>query len=373
MVVAMMGVNDLGSHMPYETTTGPGAIRFIKLLKVYKLARLVWMHAVIKAKETYKKTIGWNPRDYNAYVGLGNFYYAQGNYALAEESFKKALDMNPINDDAYAELGRIYREQGRFQEAEDSFKKALDINPGNDNASVKLARIYREKRQFLEAGELLTRVLDLNSEDNDAHVELGILYQAQRHTESNFAREEEALKKAIGVNPESERAYFRLGMLYRMQHRFGEAEDSFKQCIVIDPNNDRACGALSALYEETGRPDLAEEYARKADKSRYEYYIPVTIANYRRLKEILDARGVKLVCVQYPMRGVGQLKRIFEGEYGVVFVDNEASFRYMVNKSSFKEIFADSFGGDFGHCTEKGYRLLAENIAGVIAREVLGR
>jgi hypothetical protein len=31
------------------------------------------------------------------------------------------------------------------------------------------------------------------------------------------------------------------------------------------------------------------------------------------------------------------------------------------------------FAGDFGHCTDKGNRLLAENIATVILKEVFGR
>jgi len=31
------------------------------------------------------------------------------------------------------------------------------------------------------------------------------------------------------------------------------------------------------------------------------------------------------------------------------------------------------FGGDFGHCTHKGNRLLAENIANVIFKEVFSK
>ena len=105
-----------------------------------------------------------------------------------------------------------------------------------------------------------------------------------------------------------------------------------------------------------------------------EYYKPVTVNNYLKLKESLDKRGVKLVCVQYPMRSVESLKKIFKdkGE-GIFFVDNEAIFKEEVNKSGFKEVFRDMFAGDFGHCTNKGNRLLAENIAGVILKEVFDK
>jgi hypothetical protein len=76
------------------------------------------------------------------------------------------------------------------------------------------------------------------------------------------------------------------------------------------------------------------------------------------------------VCVQYPMISVEPLKEIFDGERGVVFVGNEKVFNRALKRGSYIEYFQDSFGGNFGHCTPKGNRLLAENIANVILKEV---
>jgi hypothetical protein len=45
-------------------------------------------------------------------------------------------------------------------------------------------------------------------------------------------------------------------------------------------------------------------------------------------------------------------------------------FRDAVRKDSYNEYFRDAIGGDFGHCTDKGNRLLAENIASTILKEV---
>lgn len=60
--------------------------------------------------------------------------------------------------------------------------------------------------------------------------------------------------------------------------------------------DDQAYGAISLLYEEMGKSELAKEYANKADRLRLKYYKPVTVSNYRELKEILDKRGIRLVC-----------------------------------------------------------------------------
>jgi len=96
----------------------------------------------------------------------------------------------------------------------------------------------------------------------------------------------------------------------------------------------------------------------------------VTIRNYKKIKEILDKKKIKLVCMQYPMRSIKPLKEIFEGEKNIIFVDNEWVFKRAVRKGCYKDYFRDMWAGDFGHCTDKGNKLLAENIANVIAREV---
>jgi hypothetical protein len=52
----------------------------------------------------------------------------------------------------------------------------------------------------------------------------------------------------------------------------------------------------------------------------------------------------------------------------MIFVDNERVFKEAIEKDGYKEYFRDMLGGDFGHCTEKSNRLLAENIANTILR-----
>ncbi len=74
----------------------------------------------------------------------------------------------------------------------------------------------------------------------------------------------------------------------------------------------------------------------------------------QKLKEILDRRNIKLVCVQYPMCGIEPLKRIFKWQEDVIFIDNEKIFKEAVGKEDYQEYFIDMFGGDFGHCTPKG-------------------
>ena len=369
MVVAMMGINDLGGFIPYEVATTSKTVFLFKSLRIYKLIRLIRLHLLAKAKEAGLYHPNDNRRSFEkdqTYLSGIRLEESSAGFFSTEDAFKKAIELNPRNDSAYTELGRPYLEQGKYPQAEEAFKKAIEFNPRNDNAYTELGRLYHLQDRFPQAEEAFKKAIELNPRNDSAYFELGWFY----HTQHKFLQAEDALKKAIELNPRNDSVYTELGRLYHLQDRFPQAEDAFKKAIELNPRNDNAMGAISVLYGELGKPELAKEYAKRAKMLRLEYYPPGTVNNYRKLKEILDQGGIRSVCVQYPMRNVEPLKKIFEKDQGIIFVDNESVFKQALQKASYKEYFVDIFAGDFGHCTEKGNRLLAQNIANAILKEV---
>ena len=325
IIVAMMGINDWGDHIPYETASNSRIILFIRSLKVYKLSRFLWLHARAKARERRISTL----------IAKDKFkpMYKKEDILCAEEILKNAIELNPKNDSVYTGLGWVYFDQRKLSEAEQVLKKAIELNPKNDSAYTVLGRVYLGQKRLLEA--------------------------------------EQALKKAIELNPKNSWAYVGLGRLYSGEKGFPpETEQIFKKAIELNPQNDRLYGALARLYSDRGNNELAKIYMNKANSLREEYYSPMTISDYHKLKQILDKRGIRLVCVQYPMRSIAPLKKIVGETGGIIFVDNEKIFKDAVAKEGYKEYFRDMFGGDFGHCTPKGNSLLANNIADNILKEL---
>ena len=320
----------------------------------------------LRAENLFKKVIEINPKNDQAYTALGQLYVEQVKFPQAESLFKKALEMNPKNDDASVGFGKIYRKQGDNVQAEAFFKKAIGLNPKNDHAYVELGQLYLDQGKFLQVEDSLKKAVELNPENYRAWLDLGRIYRKQH----KFPEAEDAFKKSIELNPVNDYAYAEFGALYREEGKFPKAEDLFKKTLELYPENDRAAGALLSMYEEMGKPELAKEYTEKVKRLKSEDYGAMTVNNHRKLKEILDRKGIKLVCAQYPMRHVEPLKRIFENNAGIVFVDNEGVFKEAVKQAGYKEYFKDMFAGDFGHCTQKGNELLAQNIANVILREV---
>jgi tetratricopeptide (TPR) repeat protein len=404
MVVAMMGQNDRG--ILYYKDIPEAKTKLFYYCKTYRLMRLLWLHVLTKAREegACKMAIARNPQNDRACVELGQLYRNQGKLSQAEDAFKKAIELNPKNDLAYVELWWLYRNHGKSSQAEDAFKKAIELNPKNDRAYFGLGWLYRNQSKLSQAEDAFKKAIELNPKNNRAYVGLGWLYRNHGKPfqaedafkkaivlnprndrayaglgrvywdQAKFSQAEDAFKKAIELNPKNNLTYVELGWFYQAQGKLSQAEDAFKKIIALNPKSDGAYGALSVLCEEIGNPEQARAYAQKANGLRSEYYNLVTANNYRTLKEILDKKRVRLVCVQYPMRNIEPLKRIFEGdEKKVVFVDNKKVFRDVVKKDGYNAYFKDMFAGDFGHCTDKGNRLLAENIATVILKEVFGK
>ncbi len=400
MVIAMMGINDGGIR--YYKDIPEAGTKLFHYWKTYRLIRLLWVHILAKAKEegSLKKAIALNPKNDRAYVELGQLYQAQDKLSQAEDSLKQAIALNPQSDRAYLRLGWFYQAQGKLSRAEDLLRKAIELNPQNDRAYVGLGWLYRAQGKSSQAEDAFKKAIALNPQNDGAYFELGWLYRAQGKSsqaedafkkaialnpqnyrsyimlgwvysaQGKSSQAEDAFKKAIALNPKNDRAYIELWWIYRVQGKSSQAEDLFKKAIELNPQNDRAYGVLSAVYEEMGKPALAEEYAQKANRLRLEYYNPVIVHNYRTLKEILDKKRVRFVCVQYPMRSIEPLKKIFKGdEEGIIFVENAKIFREAVKQGGHAAYFKDRFAGDFGHCTAKGNRLLAENIANAILKE----
>jgi tetratricopeptide (TPR) repeat protein len=324
-----------------------------------------------QAKEAFKRAIEINPKNDQAYLELGRSYHNQGKFPQAKEAFKRAIELNPKNDQAYFELGWSYHNQGKFPQAEEALKRAIELNPKSDQAYIELGWSYRNQGKFPQAEEAFKRAIELNPKSDQAYFELGWYY----HNEGKLPQAEEALKRAIEINPKNDQAYFELGWSYHRQGKFVQVEEAFRKVIELkDPRNDNDWGKLSVSYQVLGNLELARECAKKAEALRLNYCNSGTVYNYHKLKAILDKRGIRLVCVQYPMRSIEPLRRIFQGEEdGVIFVDNENTFKEALQKTSYREYFKDIFGGDFGHCTVKGNRLLAENIANAILKKVFKR
>lgn len=347
IVITMMGANDEGEHLPRVSGATAGAKSLLMNMRTYKLIALLGLHIKTKFGAYLTSSKGLKQAQaelgkedeslpIKRYVLLAEYYKTQGQYEKAEELFKKAIEFGSVSYVPYVNLGWCYRKQGKLDEAEAMFKKAIELHPKNDAGYAGLGRCYKDRGMEKEADAMFRKAIEMNSLD-------GGIFQG-------------------------------LAWYIRKDATKDQHEDIYRRGMELNPIHYRSYGALALYYQQLGKEKLAEEYYEKANELRLMYYNKITTQNYRTLKKKLDEWGVQLVCVQYPNRSIEPLKKMLEGETGgVIFVDNEKTFRRALSNTDIREYFMDVFGGDFGHCTIKGNKLLAENIADVLIQECFDR
>ena len=372
MVIAMMGINDAWEQIFWENRNITKIISFLKSFRVYKLVKLIYLHAQSRVKENQKRAR--EIRDAQSQAAM-EIYSPQGSNEQTKSSIPPE---HPLKDSGsnlkdytkYIEEAELYSMAGRFADAEESFKKAIAINPQNNkHAWGLLIKLYWIYKDFSRAESTFEEALKVNPLNQEAYFWMSGAYTIR----GEYSSAEKLLRRALEIEPNDLSVVSTLILVCRLQGRNSETEDLLKKYIKQDPKNEYLYGLLAAFYEQIGRYRIADECYREANKLRMFYYNPETRNNYLKLKSVLDKRAIKLVCMQYPVRSLKPLKEMFPVTDGIIFIDNEKVFKDVLKKNSYETLFKDNFGGEFGHCTDKGNKLLAQHIADVILKEVFNK
>lgn len=281
-----------------------------------------------EAENCYQRVEHLKPKEVSwRYVSLGIEYINRGDYDKFEQLAKKAIALNPRNDSAYSQLGRVYFWQKKGHRAVQMCLKALELNPNNIESLSNLGQSYQAWGRWEEAEEFYQRILDI---------------QPGHHILTNL------------IN----------GYLRRKE--FTKAEEICLNNLRACPRNPRVLGAVVFLYDSLGKEELVRIYSEQLREISTACFNKDTARAYQRAREITQNNRCALLCMQYPMLNIQPMKGIFGKNQNVIFVDNEQIFKDAVRHGAFSEYFHDNFGGDFGHCTRKGNRLLAEHLAEIL-------
>lgn len=185
----------------------------------------------------------------NQYESLGNDFYEEERFDMAEQAYEKAFD---LSDNKRLDI-EIKRLTARINQ--------VNMNPKwNDTIPEGLEEIDFQYVLHLQKGKEKEkeRVGTLNS--------YGIFLVASQKTKEAEA----AFKEAIQLDSVDVLAYVNLGNLYDQQGKKTDAMKNYLKAISLDKDNARAHYNLGLLYEEQGKMEEAKnEFAAslKADST----------------------------------------------------------------------------------------------------------
>lgn len=129
--------------------------------------------------ESYHKAIRINPKDAQAWNGIGETYHQLNRDDEAIEAYRQALCINPEDANTWYNLGNAYGNLKCYDDALYAYHQALRINPEHTNAWYNLGIIYsraenltaamdvvRELRRIdpAQADELFNMIMPLTSD-----------------------------------------------------------------------------------------------------------------------------------------------------------------------------------------------------------------
>lgn len=131
-------------------------------------------------------------------------------------------------------------------------------------------------------------------------------------------------------------------------------------------NNMLGHQSLSAFIKKDYQK--AERFFNVQKKNLTDNMPQKTQNNYKILAELCKNNGINLIAMQYPNRSIEPLKIVLNDFNDIVFVSNEENFKEKLKTTDYKDIFKDLFAGDFGHCTDLGNKMIADNLAETIKK-----
>lgn len=100
----------------------------------------------------------------------------KGDLTLAEHCFIEAVKQNPKEIEAYRGLGKVYLEMKKYKEARETFEFILKLKPDDDRAYNRLAMVAEARGNWLEAIRCLAEAVKLNDRLAVRFYDLGRFY-----------------------------------------------------------------------------------------------------------------------------------------------------------------------------------------------------
>ncbi len=192
----------------------------IKIRNALRSLALVSLLAVAFAQTdlaSLEQAVKTTPNSVEAWINLGNAYFAMGAFDKAAESFYEAIALDYLSGDAHFGLGLSEYERGDFAAALFEFGEVARLYPdrfdGHFNRAVTLAKL----RRFDESAQAFRRAIEEAepeaSLEQKVNAYLGLAGQLKRI--EDFSGAAEAYSAALELRPDdAELAYQQAESLY---------------------------------------------------------------------------------------------------------------------------------------------------------------
>lgn len=170
-----------------------------------------------------QQAVAFDPKNEEAWYGLGRCYYTQSSFPQAEQALQRALALDPDDVKAETNLGLVYEMENRSADAERAYRKGIalaDADPHTDEwPYLNYASFLLEHDRPAEAVPLLERAVAVAPRCADCHGKLGRALNETGKPEQAISE----LRQAVALSPKDPKLHYDLGRAYRAAGQMADA------------------------------------------------------------------------------------------------------------------------------------------------------
>ncbi len=125
-------------------------------------------------------------------------------------------------------------------------------------------------------------------------------------------------------------------------------------------------GWLANACEQSGDALRGANFRAQRDELELGRFREYTRHYYQKVVDSVRLRGIPVIAMQYPLLSVASLRKLLDYREDVLYLENRTNFETALLESGYRNVFSDSFAGSFGHLTDRGNMVLAENVAAAL-------
>jgi tetratricopeptide (TPR) repeat protein len=234
------------------------------------------------AIQTAQSVAARNPKDAQAYAGLGAAYFQRAresgdvaDYQLAEDSLNKSLDLVSADfsaDAAFGTMAEVCMGEHRFLDALHYAQKALSLGTGDVSPFAIVGDAYADMGEYEKAADAYGRLTprDMTLAPRAAYARdsrLSYLKFIHGDTSAAISLMKTAITEGVEAQLQSENLawlYYELGEYDAQAGEAASADAAYLQALNIHPGDYRALAALGKLRATHGRYAEAIVLYRKA-------------------------------------------------------------------------------------------------------------
>jgi len=257
-------------------------------------------------------------------------------------------------------------QQKEYQKAIYILENVLKTNMTYD-AYVLLMDTYLELHNYEKCYEMALKGLETNWEKSEFYF---IIFEITKY--SNKFKFKFFVDKAIKEDIDIFKSNKKYWLYTSIQNYISDEQKNKILKILFNGDSKETEYCILAIdYLKQKDYKKAQEYFDKAEELRLNFPKQDTYDLYKQIVKKFVDNNIKVICMQYPVRSIEPLKEQLQNESyfdKITFISNEEIFKKALRTKSYDEIFVDQFAGDFGHCTNLGNTMIAENVVNCLEK-----